>query len=81
MDSIPILLFPPSTIISILSSNSSFISSTQVPLGLDDKLALGAARGMFAVFITLLIILLLGILMPTVFPKASYCITNTALFI
>ena len=45
VDSIPISHFPPFTIASTFPSNSCFISFTQVPLGLPDIFALGAARG------------------------------------
>ncbi|MNT23388.1 hypothetical protein D3C72_1588060 [compost metagenome] len=67
VDSNPISVSPPSSIQSTLSFNSLNISSTFVPLGLPDILALGAAIGVFANSISFLAIKLLGILIPTVF--------------
>ena len=45
VDSIPILLFPPSKIYFIFSPNSSFTSAGLTELNLEDIFALGAAKG------------------------------------
>ena len=66
VDSNPISTFPPSSITETFPSNSFFISSIFVPLGLPDTFALGAAIGTPAYSINFFAIIFDGILIPTV---------------
>jgi len=54
VDSNPILDLPPSRINLILSPNSSFTSSFVTGLIFEDMFALGAARGYFNIFKSLI---------------------------